>query len=191
MVSERVVNMRLKLIEQGQALTSALARIEHQATHDELTGLPNRRSAKRVLDLSVQRQRRQSGSLFAALLDLDHFKRINDTHGHAAGDEVLRCFAGALAVSLRGTDSAVRWGGEEFLVLLEPCTAAGVEAWLDRLRRAVAESEFLARQPEMAFTFSGGATAWRSHETIEAWLERADAGLYRAKDAGRNRVLVE
>lgn len=175
---------------QRVALNQALVRIQRLARRDDLTGLYNRRQGKRVLREALQRQQRTPTGLLVVLLDLDYFKKINDTQGHAAGDAVLRCFAKALAASLRKGDVAVRWGGEEFLVLLEPTEREGLVAWLARLKLAIERQPLLVERPELRFTFSGGAAFWCGDERLEDWVERADRALYRAKAEGRNRVLL-
>ena len=181
----RMARLRERQREQRQALNEALTRINRLATRDDLTGLYNPRHGKQAL----QRQKRKPTGLLAVLLDLDHFKKINDTKGHAAGDAVLRCFAKALHQSLRKGDTAVRWGGEEFVVLLEPTASEGLLAWVARLKLAIERQPLVTERPELRFTFSGGAAFWRPGESLEHWLERADAALYRAKAEGRDRIV--
>jgi len=185
----RMARLRERQREQRQALNEALTRINRLATRDDLTGLYNRRHGKHVLQQALQRQKRKPTGLLAVLLDLDHFKKINDTKGHAAGDAVLRCFAKALHQSLRKGDTAVRWGGEEFVVLLEPTASEGLLAWVARLKLAIERQPLVTERPELRFTFSGGAAFWRPGESLEHWLERADAALYRAKAEGRDRIV--
>lgn len=186
----RMARLRARLREQRQSLNEALQRIHRLATRDDLTGIYNRRHGKHVLQQSLQRQKRKPTGLLAVLLDLDHFKKINDGKGHAAGDAVLRCFSKALKESLRKGDTAVRWGGEEFVVVLEPSANDGLLAWVARLKLALERQPLLRERPELRFTFSGGAAHWRDGETLEAMLERADKALYRAKSEGRDRVLM-
>lgn len=186
----RMARLRARLREQRQSLNEALQRIHRLATRDDLTGLYNRRHGKHVLQQALQRQKRSPSGLLAVLIDLDHFKKINDSKGHAAGDAVLRCFAKALAASLRKGDSAVRWGGEEFVVALVPGAGEGLLAWVARLKLVLERQALWRERPELRFTFSGGAAHWQPGETLEAWLERADKALYRAKAEGRDRVLM-
>lgn len=189
LLAARLVHLRARLKEQHQSLNEALSRINRLATRDDLTGLYNRRHGKHVLQQALQRQRRTRAGLLAVVLDLDHFKKINDTKGHAAGDAVLRSFARGLKESLRKGDTAVRWGGEEFVVVLEPSTGGGLLAWVARLKLALERQPLVRERPELRFTFSGGASISRPGDTLEAWLERADQALYRAKAEGRDRVL--
>ena len=189
LLAARLVHLRARLKEQHQSRNEALSRIHRLATRDDLTGLYNRRHGKHVLQQALQRQRRTRAGLLAVVLDLDHFKKINDTQGHAAGDAVLRCFAKALKESLRKGDTAVRWGGEEFVVVLEPSTGGGLLAWVARLKLALERQPLVRERPELRFTFSGGSSISRSGDTLESWLERADQALYRAKGEGRDRVL--
>ena len=145
---------------------------------DQLTGLANRRGALRWLETL------QPGSL-VVLVDVDHFKRVNDVHGHATGDEVLVAVAGRLRAAVREGDVAVRWGGEEFLVLLRDADEAEWPLVAERLRAAVAAT---GREPPVTASVGGAAVC--DGEDWEAALARADAALYDAKAAGRDRVVL-
>jgi diguanylate cyclase (GGDEF)-like protein/PAS domain S-box-containing protein len=160
--------------------TRLLARVQEIARTDELTGLPNRRAWEEELARELARARRSARPLCVAMLDLDHFKGFNDQRGHQAGDELLRDAAGAWAASVRVTDFIVRYGGEEFALLLPECpTEQGVEV-LERLRAAT----------PMDQTCSAGVACWDGSESGEELLRRADFALYEAKRAGRDRVAV-
>jgi len=126
-----------------------------------------------------------------AILDLDHFKRVNDTHGHGVGDDVLRNFAQIAQKALRDTDVLARWGGEEFLMLLNDTTTEQAQVGLERVRDMVAGAPMSASVPELRATFSAGLTAYDCTEPLDACIERADRALYAAKAAGRNRMAVE
>jgi diguanylate cyclase (GGDEF)-like protein/PAS domain S-box-containing protein len=155
-----------------------LDQVQGMARHDSLTGLPNRRALEEQLPQEMARARRSLSPLSVAILDIDHFKIYNDTHGHLAGDEVLRACAKAWDSALRGEDTIVRFGGEEFLVLLpdtEPEQAAEI---VERLR---------ARTP-MGQTCSAGLALWDCTESIDDLLRRADEALYLAKASGRNQL---
>lgn len=156
-----------------------LARVEVLARHDALTGLPNRRSLEELLPREMACAGRDGTSLCLALIDIDHFKTYNDTHGHLAGDAVLRECAIAWDSQLRGADSIVRFGGEEFLVLFPGCELEEAAVILERLRAATAGEQ----------TCSAGLARWDLKETGESLLSRADAALYEAKAAGRDRVV--
>ena len=112
------------------------------------------------------------------MVDLDHFKRVNDRHGHAVGDAVLVAFARAAEAALRDTDLVARWGGEEFLLVLEGSDPLAAETALARLRATVAEVAVPAGDELLRFTFSAGLTPWQAGDTAARWLDRADRALY-------------
>lgn len=188
----KVTGLRARLVKQQAALQEALDRLQEMAGRDQLTGLHNRHHMVERLSDALARQRRHPGPLCLALLDLDHFKRINDRHGHQVGDRVLQDFARAVSSSLRETDELARWGGEEFLVLLPQTTLADAQAVIERLREAFARAAPLAaeRPQQPVVTFSAGLVEHQPGESIEHSIERADQALYRAKDAGRNRTVL-
>lgn len=166
------------------------AELHNLATTDPLTGLPNRRHFLALLEQETARLQR-SGEACAALLmlDLDHFKRINDDHGHAAGDAILRRFAELLRDSLRKTDQAGRLGGEEFAILLFATHAAGATEFAERLRERVAADAVAFDGRTLRITVSIGVSRLaRTDSSADDALARADAALYRAKANGRNRV---
>ncbi len=155
-----------------------LDKVQEMARHDTLTGLPNRRALEEQLPQAMARARRARSPLCVAILDIDHFKDYNDTHGHLAGDEVLRACARAWDSALRGEDTIVRFGGEEFLVLLpdtEPDQAAEI---VERLRL----------KTPMNQSCSAGLARWDCTESIDELLGRADKALYLAKASGRNQL---
>ena len=125
------------------------------------------------------------------LIDIDHFKTVNDRHGHAAGDAVLRHFAMALQASLRSTDFAGRWGGEEFLVVTPQASAETAAALVERLREALAATSFDALVPGLHITFSAGVAECAPGEDLHLAIERADRALYQAKQTGRDRTVSE
>jgi diguanylate cyclase len=182
--------LRDSLYTQKGELREALERIRLLATRDELTGLPNRRHAQDLLDLEASRAQRERAPLCVCLIDLDHFKRINDTLGHAAGDEVLRLVAQHSQAVLRETDVLTRWGGEEFLLLLPDTQPADAERVVERLRTHLSSQGVWGARPELRVTFSGGITAHVQGESMQDTIARADAKLYEAKTQGRDRVLM-
>ncbi|MCG8588229.1 MAG: diguanylate cyclase [Proteobacteria bacterium] len=174
-----------------EELRRANQELERLANTDELTGLASRRSFSLRLEEEVERARRHNHMLGLLLVDADHFKDVNDTHGHAIGDRVLSDIADVIRDIVRRTDVAARLGGEEFVVLLPETDPAGVQVLADRLRIGVASRPFLdARGEPFEVTVSIGAAARASRgESAATLLARADAALYRAKDAGRNCVV--
>ena len=181
--------LRFDLRAQKLELRQALERIRLLATRDELTGLPNRRHAQDLLTLEVSRAQRERAPLSLCLMDIDHFKRINDTLGHAAGDQVLRLVARHAMLALRQTDVLTRWGGEEFLLLLSNTSLADAEAVVERMRQRLNSADTWREQPQLRVTFSAGITAHRDGEDMQETIARADILLYRAKDAGRDCVI--
>ncbi|MCK6412222.1 MAG: sensor domain-containing diguanylate cyclase [Azonexus sp.] len=165
--------------------------IEQAATTDKLTGLLNRHAASALVDKLLGSQRR-SGQPFCFLLaDLDHFKQVNDRHGHSVGDEVLRKAAAIFRQSLRASDFAVRWGGEEFLLVLQDCDGEQGLQVAEKIRTALAEASLSTSIADLHATVSIGVSEYRPGENPEQTLSRADLALYRAKNAGRNQVAGE
>ena len=162
-------------------LTAAYERL---ALTDPLTGLTNRRGAEQVIRREITRAFRYGHSLSFVLFDVDHFKLINDNHGHGMGDQILRLVATDIAERLRESDLPARWGGEEFLCVLANTTLAHAHICADRIRRSVAA----LATPVGPVTISGGVVQLEAGESLSAVIARADALLYDAKRAGRNRV---
>ncbi|MBS1120579.1 MAG: Diguanylate cyclase/phosphodiesterase domain 1 [Deltaproteobacteria bacterium] len=168
----------------------AEARLRDQANHDDLTGLFNRRHLEEVLRGELERARRYGRPLAVALLDVDHFKRVNDGHGHLVGDQVLRELAKRCGAALRTTDVLGRYGGEEFIVVFPETDSGAASVVAERMRRAVAEPPMQVGELALELTASIGIAALRPGEELVALLGRADAALYAAKQAGRDRVVV-
>ena len=188
----RMSRIRQRLSQQRQELARALAQLQVIATRDELTGLPNRRQMQALMDQELLRSQRHHHDFCIAVLDLDHFKQVNDTHGHAAGDDVLRRFAAAGQAALRGTDVLARWGGEEFLVLLPDTGMPLARAGMERLREQIAALPIdVGGGQRVSLTVSIGLTGHRRGETLSQTLARADQLLYQAKAEGRNRTCID
>ena len=171
-------------------LHASLQQIAVLATHDALTGLWNRRQIDLDLEAAIEHARRHGSTLCVALVDVDHFKAVNDRYGHAMGDEVLIRVAGCLADSLRAGDRVGRFGGEEFLLVLPATTMAEVSSLAERLRERLETLQTLPAG-ERPVTASFGLAAWRGAESAADLVRRADQALYRAKHAGRNRVVAD
>ncbi len=184
-----MTKLRARLRRQREELAAALDTIRTLATVDELTALANRRHMNEVLAAEERRQPAAASSTCIALLDIDHFKQINDRHGHATGDAVLRGFAAALRAALRDGDVVARWGGEEFLLLLPDTGIEQAQALLERLRAAVAALT-VPGLDGLRIAFSGGVGVRSGGEPFADTINRADKALYRAKSSGRDRVLV-
>ena len=189
-VNLRVQQMRQRLDRQRVALAEALAENRALAMRDELTGLYNRRAMVELIQLECRRRRRGQGTLLFAMIDVDHFKRVNDHHGHAMGDHVLRVFADALRANVRETDVLARWGGDEFLLLLSDIEPRSAQTLLERTREAIAALPVPNAPPGLRLSMSAGLALHLPHSSPQETLERADQALYAAKDQGRNRVAL-
>lgn len=166
-------------------------RIAALATTDALTELPNRRGFDILAEQALQEAQRDSSPLCAVLVDLDNFKLINDKHGHLAGDEVLRRFAEQLRGALRQSDILCRWGGEEFILLLKNTDRHAAHELAEKLRQHCAEQRYAVDDATLQVTVSLGLSQWQPGESLHALLGRTDRALYRAKQAGRDRVCEE
>lgn len=162
--------------------------LRQMASTDPLTGLLNRRAMGRHLDVAMSLVRRGGPPMSVILIDVDHFKRINDEGGHARGDDVLVEVAQRLQAQLRLSDALARWGGEEFLVLASATPAGPAAELAERLRQALATRAFVA---DLRVTASLGVVQARADDTVDALVRRADDLLYAAKHAGRNQICTE
>ncbi|NUT55117.1 MAG: GGDEF domain-containing protein [Thermoleophilia bacterium] len=165
-----------------------VARLTRQAHTDALTGLANRRELTARLADELERAARNGTSLSFVICDVDDFKAINDEYGHQTGDEAIKALASVLEASVRETDLPVRFGGEEFVVVLPGARLADARRAADTMRKAVAELEIPVRGGSISLTASFGVAAFPTYATAEALLAAADAALYQAKRAGKNRV---
>jgi diguanylate cyclase (GGDEF)-like protein len=154
--------------------------VELLARSDALTGLPNRRALDDQLPREMARALRKTTPLCLAIIDIDHFKTYNDTHGHLAGDAVLRGCAAAWDGELRGEDTILRFGGEEFLAILPNCEPADAAEIVERLRAAMPDGQ----------TCSAGLATWTRVESVDELVARADKALYEAKESGRDRLIA-
>lgn len=173
-------------------MASLVEQARRVATVDPLTSLLNRRAFLAALDTEMDRSRRLNYPLSIMMLDVDHFKQVNDRYGHAAGDAVLVAVARLLGSQLRKVDMVARWGGEEFIIALTGTGAEGAAAVGERLRaRLEATTIAGADGVPLRVTASFGAALWRIDQTAEAVIDRADRAMYNAKHGGRNRVCID
>ncbi len=195
-VSDRTRHLEAVVEERTRHLNQEIARREELedelrqlAKTDALTGAANRRHFLELCDKELQRAKRYGRPMALLMMDIDHFKRINDTHGHAFGDQVLKRLVETCQADLRGHDVLGRLGGEEFAVVLPECTLEAAEIVAERLRRTLAAVVVPATGARVDFTVSIGVVDWAPERSLEATLELADKAMYAAKSAGRNRVV--
>ena len=169
----------------------AAAQLRAAADTDALTGLINRRRMSDWMDRHVQAARQNSVPLTVLLIDVDHFKSINDRHGHAVGDAMLVEVGVALARTLRRDDVLARWGGEEFMALLPNADMTAARDIAERARQAVATMQPHAARGNVSVTVTIGIAQWSPGESLEATIHRADIALYQGKNEGRNRTSVQ
>lgn len=193
---EQAVGERLQVLmsrvatmeEEAKSFHDNLEEQRQKALQDPLTGLPNRAAWNERLEIELARQQRYGGDLLLAVIDIDHFKRINDGYGHLAGDKVLKIIAGELSRRLRKTDFIARFGGEEFVLLLPATPMDGGQQLLESLRAAIEACPFHFKGERVSITLSAGLTALLADESSDTAFQRADQALYRAKHQGRNRI---
>lgn len=184
-IGERILRLEDHLREARQQM-------EFLAMHDGLTGLLNRRAIQEFAEAELKRAARASSPVSVLLIDLDHFKSINDRYGHLIGDQALRMFAEVLLESIRSYDQAGRWGGEEFLCVLPDTTLKDAKVVAERIRAGVADSSLPLRESsDLSLTVSIGVASASGEDgpiVLDKLVQAADAALYRAKNEGRNRV---
>ena len=183
------VEVGRRLVELNDELIEAQLRLEVQAHTDALTGLPNRRAIVETLQEELQRSEREGTRLAVGMLDIDHFKRVNDECGHASGDAVLCELARRMESALRPYDSVGRFGGEEFLVVVPGVSGPGLGELLERLRRAASRASFTVDARDLVVTVSLGGAVYAG-ESMDALIARADDALYEAKARGRDQVVL-
>jgi diguanylate cyclase (GGDEF)-like protein len=180
-VGRRLIDLQARLNEAREALA-------HEAMHDPLTGVLNRRAFASALSREVSRKRRHQNVLAVGICDVDHFKQINDTYGHQVGDEVLCGLVRLIGSNLRGHDVLGRHGGDEFVILSEHAREDGPGILYERLRAAIADSSITTGAGDIPITISFGVKIALAGETEAELLAAADRALYRAKSNGRNQV---
>jgi diguanylate cyclase (GGDEF)-like protein len=171
-----------------QSLNSQLEMISRV---DGLTGLYNRSFWEEQFVMEYKRDKRSESPSALVMLDIDHFKKVNDTYGHPAGDEVIKALAAIIKKATRETDISGRYGGEEFAIILPDTPVANVEFVAERIRRLVEKSTVVYDEINITFTISIGIAGFKhTHKDSTHWLDAADKALYQAKDSGRNRVIL-
>lgn len=163
-------------------------RLELMATTDKVTGLNNRHAGETLFSQAIRETFREPGKLSIILFDIDHFKKINDEHGHPAGDAVLANITTTVKSCLREADSIIRWGGEEFLVILKDCEIEDAFQIAEKIRLSVAAKAVVFQNASIPVNISLGVAQWQTDESGETLLMRADNAMYKAKSKGRNRT---
>lgn len=190
---ERTDQMRGRMEElekEARKLHASLADEKRLSLLDALTRIPNRLAYEQRLEDELERFRRFGQPICLATCDIDHFKRVNDSYGHRAGDKVLQVVAESFAASVRSTDFVARYGGEEFVFILPGSTLEDAQALMNRIREKISEVGFHFRGTPVSVTVSCGLTALRAEDVSDDAFDRADKAMYQAKDAGRNRVVA-
>ncbi|MGP0565469.1 MULTISPECIES: diguanylate cyclase [unclassified Nitrospina] len=186
------VQMRC-LLKKNKQMIKELKRanqiLDELARRDQLTGLSNRRDMKEKLEIERKRSMRNGKPVSCIVADIDHFKKVNDDHGHLTGDEALKKVSSIISINLRSHDTAARWGGEEFLVLLPETDLEGATHVADRMRSKIESETICMEDREIKLTMSFGVVQFDGKETMEQFLHRADQNLYEAKKNGRNTVV--
>ncbi len=186
LIGKWVSDIRVRIARQSRELTEAIDTLQQMATTDMLTGTLNRRMLTELLEHEFKVWERTGTGFCVALFDVDHFKLVNDRHGHAVGDVVLRSFVNSSRPQLRQVDKLGRWGGEEFLLMLPHVSLDAALVAAERVRSSFEALRF-DETPGLRVTISAGVAEIRHGETLEHAIDRADAALYRAKQSGRNR----
>lgn len=182
----------IRIVEMQDELIAAREALRTKATHDPLTGLWNHEEILGILGKELSRGKRERSHVGAIMIDLDHFKQVNDTYGHMAGDAVLRKIAARMSSLMRPYDAIGRYGGEEFLLVLPDCDREYAAGIADRLRLSVGSAPLDTPQGMIPVTISLGVavSSGEGTRTVNALVQEADSALYRAKEMGRNRVEI-
>jgi diguanylate cyclase (GGDEF)-like protein len=186
------IRVGLRVLDLEDKLVQAREAMRFKAMHDTLTGVWNRGAILEMLEREVWRSKREGISLGILIADLDHFKSVNDTYGHLAGDTVLREVTKRMQTDVRPYDAVGRYGGEEFLILLPGCSGSDTREKAERLREGIFHGPVATASGDLRVTMSIGGVAtadWRE-DTANQFLQMADLALYRAKAEGRNRTVI-
>ena len=188
-LSARMASMRQRARRQQQDLEAALVRIRELATRDELTGLVNRRHMRELMEQEHQRCIRSGRTFCLAVLDIDQFKAVNDTHGRSVGDAVLRSVAHEAMRRVRVSDAFARWGGDRFVLLLADSRSPLARGGVERVRSGIGSMHVTIPAGELRLTLSAGMAEHHAGETVEQTLDRAERALDEAKQQGRDRLV--
>ena len=187
-----ISRLRYRLRKKHSENKQLLKKVEALAERDELTGLYNRRKFFESLEVERARTSRTGKTFSIGLIDLDHFKKVNDTYGHMIGDQVLRTFARLAEQESRTNDIVARYGGEEFIMLLASCDRDACSACIDRIQTALAKIHFESgSHSHFRVSFSAGVTEFQPGEALDTTIERADKFLYEAKKRGRRLIISD
>jgi diguanylate cyclase (GGDEF)-like protein len=187
-IGGHISSLRRNLIISKSEQAKSIEIIREMAIRDELTGLYNRRHVMELLDYEKNRSSRGGGLFCLAMLDVDHFKNVNDTYGHLAGDAVLQTIATTMKTTMRNTEYCARYGGEEFLIVLTQTNINGALIGAERVRTNIEKIPFPDIGSDFKITVSIGLSEYKMREYVDNIIARADEALYRAKKGGRNRV---
>jgi diguanylate cyclase (GGDEF)-like protein len=183
--------LQRRVREKNKALQAALQRIEVMANRDELTGLPNRRAILNALVEQIALATRAGLPLSIALIDIDHFKLVNDHYGHLAGDRALQIFSELASTTIRVSDRLGRYGGEEFLLVMPATQLEETEVPLERIRQRIAKWDWSAIDERLRLTLTIGVTEYAKGDSSGELVRRADVALYLGKETGRNRIVLD
>ncbi|HEY0943395.1 MAG TPA: diguanylate cyclase [Steroidobacter sp.] len=189
------LNTGRRIVTLERSLRAANEENRRLSVTDPLTGVYNRRYLMEQLPREIDRAARYGRQLATIMCDVDHFKKINDTHGHLTGDEVLKWFAQALRIGVRATDWIARYGGEEFVIVMPETHVDNAAMAAEHLRQHIAEQPFMVGGQELRVSASFGVSGWRDKVPLDATLDslmaQCDSGVYASKAAGRNRITIE
>ncbi|VVB83906.1 Diguanylate cyclase, GGDEF domain [uncultured archaeon] len=179
---------RKKIQDLFESINESVSMLYEVATHDEKTGLSNNKFFETILDMEIEKAKREQEKLSLILIDIDFFKKINDTYGHIKADELLKVLANVLKKTIRRSDIAARFGGEEFVILLPETNLKKAIHFAARLGTAIHSNSILKKHH---LTVSGGVTEYKPNEKKKRFKERADKALYHAKQTGRDKFIAK
>ena len=176
------------IIDKFEGVDKLVENLQKAAIFDDLTGCYNKKEIEVLLEKFLKEALRYSTPLSIIMLDIDHFKKVNDTYGHLAGDFILKEIANVIKKSIRSSDACGRFGGEEFIILLPNTKLSGAMKLAERIRKNIENYEFVFRNKKIPITVSIGITSASKNDSVFSLIQRADEALYEAKNKGRNRI---